>query len=246
MRARLPKYLSIADDLRGRLAAAEWAAETALPSQRELAEHYGVTIMTLRHALQLLEDEHLVISRHGTGTFPAPPRYTYDLTHLRSLAHDLTVQGAQLTTQVLHAGPVAAPDSVAARLEDSEVFLVRRLRLVDDHPLVLQNSYLPAALGTRIDPAELAGRPLYDLLAELGAVISGAGETIEPVALAADDALLLGRAPGTPALLSRRLSHGDRGTPVVDDSALMPAGTVTVAVDRGPGSLSVNYLLGPG
>ncbi|MEK8225336.1 GntR family transcriptional regulator [Oerskovia sp. M15] len=39
--SRLPKYLTIYDDLRARIERGEWQAEEALPAQRELAASYG-------------------------------------------------------------------------------------------------------------------------------------------------------------------------------------------------------------
>ena len=43
-----------------------------LPAQRELAGEFGVSIMTLRQALQLLADDGLIDTRHGSGTYVAP------------------------------------------------------------------------------------------------------------------------------------------------------------------------------
>ena len=61
--------------------------------------------MTLRQALQLLADDGLIGTRHGSGTYVAH-RYAYDLGHLRSFASDLAGQGAPISTRLLGAGIV--------------------------------------------------------------------------------------------------------------------------------------------
>ncbi|MCF6175467.1 MAG: GntR family transcriptional regulator [Victivallaceae bacterium] len=61
-------YEKIADDLRSRIENKEFANDR-LPSERELAKHYDVNRITLRKAIDMLEQEKL-ISRDGTrGTF---------------------------------------------------------------------------------------------------------------------------------------------------------------------------------
>ena len=54
-----PKYQSIADSLRERLADGEFAAGRLLPSEAELSGHYAASRMTVRRALELLRDEGL-------------------------------------------------------------------------------------------------------------------------------------------------------------------------------------------
>src|ERR1700751_3244260 len=80
---RQPKYLRIHSNLRERITSGQWPPGSPLPSQRELADEFGVSVMTLRQALQLLTEEDFIDPPHGSPTFPAA-RYAYDLGHLRS------------------------------------------------------------------------------------------------------------------------------------------------------------------
>src|ERR1700756_126770 len=75
---RQPKYLRIRSNLRDRITSGQWPPGSPLPSQRELADEFGVSVMTLRQALQLLADEGLIETRHGSAPFAAA-RYAYDL-----------------------------------------------------------------------------------------------------------------------------------------------------------------------
>jgi GntR family transcriptional regulator len=243
---RQPKYLRIEAALRDRITSGQWPAGTALPAQRELADEFGVSIMTLRQALQLLGDGGLVDARHGSGTYVAA-HYAYDLGHLRSFADDLTAQGAKITTQLLAAHVVAPPEQVGARLGGpSEVLPLRRLRLAGGRPLIVQTSYLPAPLVRGLDPAELSDRGLYTILAERGLTVTRADETISPAALAPADARDLARPQGSPALLSHRVSFTAADVAVVDDHVLLPGDSVAISASRSPERLDVHYSLTTG
>jgi GntR family transcriptional regulator len=240
---RQPKYLRIHSNLRQRITSGQWPAGSPLPSQRELADEFGVSVMTLRQALQLLTDEGLIETRHGSGTFAAA-HYAYDLGHLGSFASDLMAQGASISTRLLAADAVTPPPDVAARLGiPGEVLRLRRLRLSGGQPLIVQTSYLPAALTHVVEPEDLGRLGLYTLLAAHGLTIARAHESISPTTLGPNDARDLARPKGSPALLSHRISFTAAGVPLIDDHALLPADSVVVTVNRSAERLEVNYTL---
>ncbi|WP_433607626.1 GntR family transcriptional regulator [Prescottella agglutinans] len=240
--SRLPKYLGIYDDLRARIDTGEWQSEDALPSQRELAASYGVTIMTLRQALQMLENDGLIEMRPGAGTFPAAKRYTYNLLHLSGFADDLRAQGANVETHIL-ASAVEVPPSEAARAlnlgPDEQVLVITRHRVIDTHPSVLQYSYIPRSVG--ISPDELADTSLYQVLAQHGYPVASADESITVTTLGAVEAELLARPRRSPAMISRRTNVTEDGTPVLHDTALIPSDIAEIRIDRGPQQLRVTY-----
>jgi DNA-binding GntR family transcriptional regulator len=65
-------YIQVADDLERRITDGE--IEVKLPSERDLAEDYGVAYTTVRRAMEILRDRGLIITRHGRGTFINPNR----------------------------------------------------------------------------------------------------------------------------------------------------------------------------
>jgi GntR family transcriptional regulator len=240
---RQPKYLRIHAALRDRITSGQWPPGQPLPAQRELAAEFGVSIMTLRQALQLLADDGLVDARHGSGTYVAA-RYAYSLGHLRSFAADLAAQGARISTRLLAADTVEPPADVGARLAaPGPVLRLRRLRLADGRPVIVQTSYLPAELAAPLDPADLCRRGLYTVLAEHGLTITRTSETITPAALPPADARDLDRPAGSPALLSHQLSFTAADRPVIDDHALLPGDSVAITATRSADDLDVHYSL---
>jgi GntR family transcriptional regulator len=61
-------YVQLADDLAGRIGQGEFPTGSRLPSEADLAEHYGVAKMTVRRALEVLRERGLVKTLHGRGS----------------------------------------------------------------------------------------------------------------------------------------------------------------------------------
>lgn len=67
-------YLRIADDITRAITSGELAPGARLRSERDLADHYGVSYGTMRRAMQVLRDDrHLITTIHGRGTFVTGP-----------------------------------------------------------------------------------------------------------------------------------------------------------------------------
>jgi GntR family transcriptional regulator len=226
MRSRIPRYHQIAQSLRERIAEGSPAPGQRLDNQRSLAREFGVTLMTLRQALELLERDGLITRRHGVGTFVSSPTVDYDILHLRTFAGDLRAKGEHVATRFLRSHFAVADGRVARELglgKGIRVFVLERLRLVDEHPMSFQVSYLPATIGEEVAKADLAVTPLRQALSfKLGIEITAARETVSAVQLEARAARELGCRPGIPAFRSDRVSVGPDGAPVVYDRVFIP------------------------
>lgn len=224
--SRVPRYHQIAQTLRERISTSRQAPGERLDNQRSLAREFGVTLMTLRQALDLLERDGLIARRHGLGTFVARPAIDYDILQLRALAGDLSALGEDVATRFLRSHFAAADRRVAEALglaEEAQVFVLERLRLVDGEPMSFQASYLPAALGAEVSRADLAVTPLRQVLTfKLGIEIAAARETVSAVPLERRAAHELGCRPGIAAFRSDRVSVSADGTRIVYDRVFIP------------------------
>ena len=112
-----------------------------LPNERALAEQFGVSRMTLRHAMAGLIDDGLLYSVHGVGTFVAEPRVSKEVL-LSSFTEDMTRRGLQPSSQILVQRLLPAPEHAARALELdplTEVYNLERVRLADDVPVCLED-----------------------------------------------------------------------------------------------------------
>lgn len=148
----LPKYDQIAADLRGRIVRGELAAGDALPSERELTEHWGVARATVVRALDVLRQESLIETRQGAGSLvcertalvrTAGERYA-------KAAATGTIYTAGEHAEILAAECVPAPDDVATALDvDPGATVVRRHRVTyeGDAPVATSHSWFTADVG---------------------------------------------------------------------------------------------------
>ena len=226
MNGRVPRYLQIAETLRERIRGGAFTPGARLDNQRALAREFAVTLMTLRQALELLERDGLITSRHGLGTFVASPSIDYDILHLRTFAGDLSAKGEAVETRFLGSEFRRADRRVAQGLRlgaGEAVFVLDRLRLVKGHPMSYQRSFLPAGIGLEVAKADLATTPLRTVLRfKLGIEITRARETVFAVTLRSREAGALGCRPGMPAFRSERISWAADGAPIVYDRVFIP------------------------
>jgi DNA-binding GntR family transcriptional regulator len=169
-RTRL-RYLQVVDLVEGLIAERGLRPGDLLPTQQELAGLAGVSLITVRRALDELSRAGRVIGHQGVGTFVARPRIVAEPASVGGLLATLAEQGAplQVETEVLEVRP-ARPGAAAARAlglgPGESVWQIVRLRHIDGAPRVVEQALVPQALAPGLDRrrAELAGS-LYELLA---------------------------------------------------------------------------------
>ncbi|WP_018350011.1 GntR family transcriptional regulator [Longispora albida] len=236
------KYQSIADDLRARIAAGEFPPGTPLPAQRALSVSYGVTLMTLRQALQVLADEGRLLLQPGRGTIVPPAGAGYRLDTLRSLSEDLREQGHTVTNEVLASGMRKPPGWVAGHLGTGSALRLERVRHVDGRPAVHQISWVAEPHGTRIKERDFQNEQLYAVLASIGVSVHSATETIRPRVVTDPVAGYLNRPAGSAVFVSDRITHGLDGRPVVVDRASIDGDLMEIRAERSAASLSIRWV----
>lgn len=202
-----------------------------LPSYTELADRAGVSMITVRRALDELERSGRVRRHQGLGTFVARPRIVAEPTRTGSLLDTLTAgdqPAATLQTRVLalDRGEPSADLRQALRLPPgSQAFRLRRLRLIDGQPAVLESSVIPVAVAPDLEA--MLGRldgSLYDLLAaEYGLVDSYEEQYLEVLAPTHEQARLLELPARAQAVRIRGLSADETGLPFDCFEQLYPA-----------------------
>jgi GntR family transcriptional regulator len=214
----VPLYLQIAESLLDRIETGQLAPGDRLPPERTLSEMLGVTRMTLRRALGMLEAQGLLERRQGDGTYIAQPKIERQADQLVPFTSGMKrrglLPGAKLVS--LEQRPVEA--SLARELKlppGAPVYAIQRLRLLNRQPVMLERLILPAERFPGMERFDLAKRSLYEIMeTEYGVVVKRARQSLEPVAATSYEAELLGVAPGAPLMLERRTAYDQHGNPV--------------------------------
>ncbi|HEX3318209.1 MAG TPA: GntR family transcriptional regulator [Solirubrobacteraceae bacterium] len=210
-----PKGRRLREILEGLVA--ELAPGSALPSERLLAERYGVARMTVRGETDRLTAEGVTYRVHGRGTFVAAPRVAQAGT-LSSFTEDMRARGLAPGSRVLARELVPASKALALRLElapSTPVLRVDRVRTADGSPLAVEEAYVPASRYPGIDEADFSDASLFDLLARNWDVrLRDADQRVVAVTIDAEAATVLDVAAGSAGLRFQTLAWDVDGTPV--------------------------------
>lgn len=214
----VPLYQQLADRLRRKIAAGEYAVGAQLPSEEDLCREFGVSRITVRAALTQLADAHLLHRHRGKGTFVAAPPVEHQLIRLTDFVEDMTAAGMHATSRVLLLREEPAPDAVAVALgllPGTPVVRLDRQRFADGTPIAVDTSYLPLRFGHLLDDTRLAEETIYEQLERRYGIVIDAGTFVVEAAHAPEPvARALGVRKGTAALLVHRTARTETGEAV--------------------------------
>ncbi|WBT39158.1 GntR family transcriptional regulator [Hyphomicrobium sp. DMF-1] len=208
--AARPLYLQVRDVLVQRIVVGHWKPGATLPNETQLAQQLGISIGTVRKALDLMEVERIVTRRQGRGTFVndyAAAENTFPF----SMFHDFSghrISGQKRARSVTR---IQASLHEAERMgvrKGDELIKVDRVREHQGQIFLSEICLLPAKLFSRIP--EDFGSYRLSALAQLNAILVGrADESVDIVMASEEDGENLNVPPGTPLLRLDRLIYSD-------------------------------------
>ncbi|MFD3498770.1 GntR family transcriptional regulator [Streptomyces sp. NPDC058678] len=223
-------YLQVADALRVRIQAGEWAVGDKLPSRARFAEEYGVGQSVAQRAMERLIIEGLLEGRAGSGTYVRRPRERLRMVRSRHRERrggspfraDMKEQGRAGTWESRSAARTPAPEHIAERLaiEPGDLCVVTNYEfLADGQPVQLSESWEPMAItdGTPIVLPEMgphAGAGVVERMRSIGVVIETAVEVPRPARASQAQANLLGISVGDLISEIERTYYDTEGRPV--------------------------------
>ncbi len=206
-----PKHLQLRELLRPYISE-NCGAGDALPSERELAEHFGVARMTIRHAIDALVAEELLERVVGVGTYVAQSKVDLQI-KLTSYSEEMHRRGMVPDAHVLSFEQIGATSRLARELQLEEgqpVVRFRRQLLADGEPMSVDENFIPAhrVPGILDDPPPTS---LYNVLSEkYGLVMEWGEDAVEATAASPSIARLLHVEMGSPLLKIERHAYVSR------------------------------------
>lgn len=155
-----PLYLKFADTIKDAVRSAGWKMAIFFPVNASQPTT-GVSRITVRKALQLLEDEGVVTRSRVTGR-RINNIFEYSLKEARGFTQQVVLRGKKPDTLWVNKRVVKCPEEVARQLAiavGSDVFMLKRIRYVDEDAVSLEESWVPAHLIHDVDAISVS---LYD------------------------------------------------------------------------------------
>ncbi len=198
-----PLYQQLERKLRDAIRQKKLAPGDALPAERDLAEQFEVSRITVRKALDALVGEGLLNRRQGTGTFVAA-RVEKSFSKLSSFTEDMKSRGRVATSKWLSkaSGEVTPEESLTLSLgPGTPVYRFNRIRYADGAPMALEYTAVPAFC---LPAPEAVESSLYEALEKTGHRPVRALQRLRAVLFTDEQAELLEMTPRDAGLLIER------------------------------------------
>ena len=214
----LPLYTQIKEILRARILDGSYQPHQQMPSESEMMAAFDVSRITVRQALNDLQNEGLIFRIHGKGSFVSKPKAFQDLGRLQGFGEAMRQMGYETFARVLAIKTVTPSAQVAEKLQlpkRARVTELQRLRFLNREPISLDVTYVPAAIGQRLAKEDLAARDIFVILENdyglaLGHAELQIGSTLADETLAGQ----LKVEAGSPVLFIERTTHTADGAPI--------------------------------
>ena len=231
---KVPYYLRVRDHFASLIGTGVLAPQAKLPSERDVGEVFQITRVTARQALIQLEVEGLVYRLKRRGWFVSPPRVRYDPAGNISFTKNVKAQGRFPGTRVISKERILASAWDHEHLQvtiGAPVFLIRRVRLVDDRAVLVEHLHVNAERCPGLLDHPLEGS-LTEILADhYGIILRRAQVSMHPTALNESQAEVLGVAAGTPGLYLARASFDQSNNVIEFDQEFWRHDVLEICVD---------------
>jgi GntR family transcriptional regulator len=208
--SNLPLYQQLQRALREAIDRRILDVNDALPAERDLAEEFGVSRITVRKAIDGLVGEGLLTRRQGSGTF-VRGRVEKNFASLTSFSEDMRARGLVPRSEWLKraSGTVTPEEALTLRSSPgTPVYRFNRLRFADDAPMSVEYATIVAACLPSLDAVKTS---LYEALEQAGNRPVRALQRLRAVLLTREQAELLRANAGDAGLLVERLGFLQNG-----------------------------------
>jgi GntR family transcriptional regulator, N-acetylglucosamine utilization regulator len=207
--SRMPMYSRIQLKILGQIQNGSLRPGDQLPTESDLARQYQVSRITAKRALDELVRQGRAFRQQGRGTFVAQTQL-HDISGFGSFTEDMRARGLRPGAQVLMFKEIRPDPQLQARLQLEKgdlVYLLKRLRLVDQEPVAVETAYLPCKLCQGLLDEDLNDHSLYAILSDKYRITpTWADAEFEARTATREEAALLKYRAGKPVLSARRLT----------------------------------------
>lgn len=209
-----PLYKQVANKIREDIVSNGTKDGEAIPTETRLAQMYDVSRVTVRRAVKLLIEEGLVYSVHGSGTYVSEKKIEHDIYKLQGFTEEMSGLHNNPSNEILEFQLSKPSEEVQGYLklgDNDKVYYVKRLRLADGKPLILEESYLPFDMFPDLS-VNVMKESKYEYIEQKGFKISKRHADLKPILPTAELMEQLHLEESAPMLCLEAYSTFDDGT----------------------------------
>jgi len=207
----LPLYCQLAERIRERIERGELKPGDKIESEKWYEEQFDVSRVTVRKAIQYLEEAGVVERIRSSGSVVTYHRYERPFNRLTSLYEELDASGIRASSKIIEVQNKRANATIAGILGldvGADTVFIKRIRYADGQVLALQYLTLSAALFPGLDPIRLETESFFHILEkEYNLSVSYADQTLCVKRPSADQTSLLGIGAQDALMQMTRISY---------------------------------------
>ncbi len=210
-----PLHIQLAERVRQLIISGKYLPGHKLRTEKELGDQLGLSRVTVRNGLALLEREGWIVKRHGLGSFVRNP-IEQDLTQVQTTPDVFRATGVQADVRLTRFGPVVAPSAVTralGRAPNQPLLVIEKLYVDEESPIALVRCFLP--LEVKAEMELIRSQPRVTTMdiweRKLGVKIKGGQHRIRAESADEKVAATLGLEPGSAVLVLERTTYAQDG-----------------------------------
>ncbi|MDR2908493.1 MAG: GntR family transcriptional regulator [Oscillospiraceae bacterium] len=213
LQSATPLYMQVKEDLIQKIRAKAFEPSNRLPSEKELARMYAVSMITIRRAVSDLVEEKLLHKQQGKGTFVLWRPFERDVSHFslsftEACRANNMVASAELLCSAVENDPPAFVREALKLPPGGGALFIKRLRYANGHPIVIESTYFPMSYAFLLD-LDLNNKSLYESLKandpSICILVKEGSRTLKLTRAEKETAQLLNIGAKAPVLLFRSL-----------------------------------------
>ncbi|GGM30521.1 phosphonate metabolism transcriptional regulator PhnF [Paraliobacillus quinghaiensis] len=211
----VPIYHQLEEHIKQLIESGDLKPGDMIPSEREYADKYQVSRMTIRQAIVNLVNERYLYRVKGKGTFVMDQKLEQSLHGLTSFSEDMKSRGMKASSKLISFEIIPADPKLADQLgiqEHGPVYEIKRIRLAEEVPMALERTYISANKVKGLTE-EIVQYSLYEYIEEkLNLKIAKGTQVIEAAIVNSEEVEYLQVPEQSPIMLIQRNTSLEDGT----------------------------------
>lgn len=172
-----PLYVKVQDIIMKKIEDGEYLPGEKLPSERVLAEMYGINRMTIKSAVNALVTKGYLYRQQGKGTFVQKKDFHRLNLGLLSESGNLGItamvksQGVKISNKILTRGVISGSKYFSNKLRvdlEAPVYSLHRIRYGNEEPIAVEYTYVPHRYFPDMELIDFKNVSLYDYMDSKG------------------------------------------------------------------------------